>query len=111
MKNILRPDSGVATLLGLSIDKIVPRLDSLLLVTKSCKGWVCAQPWRALHPQGNVDNLRDALSPRFDRFYEQEQVKVEYSRCELGYLIDAEGPQFERDGLAYLRGSRWSDWV
>lgn len=111
MENLLHPDSRIATLLGFPIDKVVSRLDSLLLVTKSCKGSVCAHPWQALHPQGNVERLRDALSPRFDLFYEQQQVKVEYSRCELGYLVDAEGPQFERDGLVYWSGLRWSDWV
>jgi hypothetical protein len=55
--------------------------------------------------------LLGALSSRFDVFYEQQQKKVSYNRCELGYLLDAEGPQFETDGLAYRQGVRWSEWV
>ncbi|KAK1845051.1 Arylsulfatase 3 [Colletotrichum chrysophilum] len=111
LNNLLHEESQSTSLLGLPIEKIVSRLDSLLLVTKSCKGSVCTHPWRSLHPQGNVDTLRDALSPRFDSFYQQQQVRVEYSRCEMGYLVDAEGPQFERDGLVYWKGLHWGEWV
>lgn len=111
LNNLLYEESQSTSLLGLPIEKIVSRLDSLLLVTKSCKGSVGTHPWRSLHPQGNVDTLRDALSPRFDSFYQQQQVRVEYSRCEMGYLVDAEGPQFERDGLVYWKGLHWGEWV
>ena len=78
---------------------------------KSCKGQTCVRPWHALHPAGNVENLHHALSSRFDVFYEQQQKKVGYNRCEMGYLPDAEGPQFETDGLVYRQGARWSEWV
>ena len=78
---------------------------------KSCKGRTCIEPWRALHPEGNVERLHHALSPRFDQFYEVQQKKIQYSRCEEGYIIDAEGPQFEKDGLVYRYNSPWSDWV
>jgi hypothetical protein len=98
-------------LMGLTLAKVVSRLDSLLLVTKSCKGETCTQPWRALHPGGNVASLRDALAPRFDAFYEKQQPRVEYSACEMGYIVESEGPQFERDGVVYRKGSSWSDWV
>lgn len=91
--------------------KVLARLDALLFVLKSCKGPSCVRPWHALHPEGDVHNLRDALSSRFDVFYEQQQEKVRYSRCELGYILDAEGPQFETDGLVYRDGARWSEWV
>ncbi|TDZ40492.1 Arylsulfatase [Colletotrichum spinosum] len=111
LRNLLQATSQATSFLGLPIEKIVSRLDSLLLVTKSCEGSVCTHPWRALHPQGNVDSLRDTLSTRFDSFYEQQQVRVEYSRCELGYLVDAEGPQFEKDGLVYWKSRDWGDWV
>ncbi|KAJ0268250.1 hypothetical protein COL940_013569 [Colletotrichum noveboracense] len=69
-------DLNSTSLLGLSIEKIVSRLDSLLLVTKSCKGSVCTHPWRSLHPQGNVDTLRDALSPRFDSFISNNKFEL-----------------------------------
>ena len=77
----------------------------------SCKRRTCIEPWRALHPAGNVKSLHDALAPRYDAFYEVQQPKVEYARCEAGYIVDAEGPQFEVDGLAFRHGARWSEWV
>lgn len=86
-------------------------MDSLLFVLKSCKGERCVKPWQALHPSGDVSTLEDALSSRFDAFYESEQVKVKYERCEAGYIVDAEGPQFEVDGLVFRNGLRWSEWT
>lgn len=100
--------------------KVIARLDSLLFVLKSCKGRTCVRPWEALHPQGNVANLHDALGKRFDVFYEQQQKKVRFDRCELGYIVDAEGPQFEMDGVVYTAGAEggykrggvsWSEWT
>jgi hypothetical protein len=98
-------------LLGVPLTKVVSRLDSLLFVLKSCKGDVCRQPWEALHPGGRVRSLRDALDGEYDFFYEEEQVRIKYNRCEQGYLLDAEGPQFEIEGLVYRDGARWSEWV
>lgn len=77
---------------------------------KSCKGSTCSQPWRSLHPHGDVASLREALSPAFDVFYEQ-QTRIAFDRCELGQIIDAEGPQFEEDGLVYWQGTSWSEWT
>lgn len=91
--------------------KVVARLDALVFVLKSCKAQTCVRPWHALHPAGNVQNLRDALSGRFDVFYEQQQKKVNFNRCEMGYIPESEGPQFESDGLVYRHGVRWSEWV
>ncbi|ORY11737.1 arylsulfatase-like protein [Clohesyomyces aquaticus] len=111
LKNLLARKPETSTLLGWPLQKVVARLDSLLFVLKSCKGETCTQPWKALHPAGNVGNLHEALSTRFDHFYEVEQKKVEYTRCEAGYILAAEGPQFERDGLVYRYGSQWHEWV
>jgi hypothetical protein len=98
-------------LLGLPFDKVIARLDALLFVLKSCKGRVCVRPWKALHPEGDVGNLHDALSHRFDDFYETQQAKVSYSHCETGYILDSEGPQFETDGLVYRHGLKWDHWT
>lgn len=87
----------------LNLPKLIPRLDALLMVTKSCKGHTCVQPWSVLHPAGNVRTLDDALSPRFDTFYTEEMAErvVRYDKCELGYIVESEGPQevfaFEED--------------
>lgn len=63
------------------------------MVLKSCYAKECHEPWGTLHPYDNkVKNLKHALDPVFDAFYEA-QPKVSYSSCELGYLLDAEGPQ------------------
>ena len=80
------------TLAGRPFKHVVTRLDSLLMVLKSCYGKECHDPWQTIHPQSKVKNLKFALDPDFDAFYES-QPKVSYSSCELGYLVDAEGPQ------------------
>jgi hypothetical protein len=97
--------------LGRPFEAVIARLDALLFVLKSCKQETCIEPWRALHPAGNVKNLKDALNQRFDDFYIREQKKVRFDRCAAGLLIDAEGPQFETDGLIYRDGSLWSEWT
>jgi N-acetylglucosamine-6-sulfatase len=90
--NITRKTVPEGTLLNYPLSKVVPRLDALLLVLKSCKGSTCTNPWRWLHPQGNVNSLPDALSSRYDDFY-NSQPKVMFTACKLGYLIQYEGPQ------------------
>ncbi|KAF2014187.1 Arylsulphatase [Aaosphaeria arxii CBS 175.79] len=77
---------------GRSFEEVVNRLDALMLVLKSCKGRDCVEPWSVLHPGGNVKTLKDALAKTFDAFYE-EQPKVSFDSCELGYIKELEGPQ------------------
>lgn len=76
-----------------SINRLESRLDALLLVLKSCKASTCYQPWSALHPEGDVASLVDAMDPKYDRFYEQKQNRVSFDWCDQGYIIAAEGPQ------------------
>lgn len=89
------------------ISAVISRLDALMMVLKQCKGDVCIKPWKTLHPDGDVEDLTDALAEKFDKFY-QDQVLVEFDRCELGYLIDAEGPQV---GYEYRDGTPWHYWT
>lgn len=64
------------------------------MVTKSCKGATCVDPWGVLHPQGDVKTLGDALRVKFDGYYERGLAgTVRFDRCELGYILDSEGPQ------------------
>lgn len=102
-----RSPSTEQRLLGVDIGLVVNRLDALMMVLKSCKGGDCVEPWKVLHPQGDVESLSDALKVRFDAFYE-EQTKVSFNRCENGYIIDAEGPQAP---YQYRQGTSWHDWV
>lgn len=85
-----------------SLSGLEARLDALLLVLKSCKGKQCTEPWRQLHPRGNVNSLRDAMKPRYDALY-TAFPRVEFDRCELGYLVAAEGPQWGNAADARLR--------
>lgn len=111
MHNLLRSDSTVSTVAGYPLPKVVARLDALLMVQKSCKGKTFQEPWKALHSDGEVTSLKDALSPRFDHFYEVEQTRVEYNYCHNGYVPEAEGPMFEQDGAVFSDGFMWPDWV
>jgi hypothetical protein len=62
------------------------------MVLKSCKSKECVQPWGTLHPAGDVVTLIDSLDGRYDIFYDA-QPKVSFSKCELGYIRESEGPQ------------------
>lgn len=96
MVNYLGKDSAALQspyrLAGRPFNHVVSRLDSLLMVLKSCKAEECHEPWKTLHPKGSVKTLKQALDEDLDAFYE-EQPRVSFSSCELGYLVDAEGPQ------------------
>lgn len=84
----LREDFSIA---NRPFKEVVTRLDALMMVLKSCKGRQCTHPWETLHPKGNVGSLVASLKPRFDAFYE-EQPKVSFTKCELGYIKESEGP-------------------
>lgn len=73
------------------MDQLVRRLDALTMVLKSCRGRSCVEPWRDLHPSGDVKSLPDSLEERFDEFY-QTQPRVSFTDCKLGYLPEFEGP-------------------
>lgn len=77
------------------LTKVVQRLDALLLITKSCAGKTCREPWMVLHPKGDVASLTDALHPKFDSWYTSvaERVKVSFDGCALGYIREIEGAQ------------------
>ncbi|KAK2732333.1 hypothetical protein FQN57_002949 [Myotisia sp. PD_48] len=77
---------------GRPYQQIVNRLDTLLMILKSCKTNECIEPWRTLHPDGKVLTLLDALRSEYDTFY-AEQPRVSFTSCELGYFPAAEGPQ------------------
>lgn len=112
MNNIYNNRSS-QTVFGFEHDKLVSRIDALLLTLKSCKGKVCTRPWETLHPKGNVRNLKDAMNPRYDEFYIEEQKKVAFTGCADGYLPWLEGalePMPYRDKHGRVgRRARWED--
>jgi arylsulfatase len=105
MRNLFNISKG--RLLGRDINQVISRLDALLLVLKSCKGSECTFPWQVLHPDKKATSLPQALQPKFDTFY-SAQPDIRFSACELGYLLESEGPQ---EGYAYRRNGHWSNWV
>jgi arylsulfatase A-like enzyme len=111
MHNLLEDASKVHVVFGFSMEKVVQRLDALLMVQKSCKGKSCREPWRSLHPDGQVLSLTDAMAERFDGFYEA-QIKVQWDHCHNGYVPEAEGPMFEDKEVEFSdTGYMWPDWV
>ena len=99
--NLLDPKKTAATagpastLLGRDLATVADRLDALMLIMKSCKGNACVEPWRRIHPRGDVHSLSAALAPKYDAFYAQ-QPKVSFTSCKPGYLREVEGPQHAR---------------
>lgn len=75
------------------MSKLLPRLDALLMVTKSCKAQTCIDPWSVIHPAGDVKTLAGALDGRFDAFYADIGNQVAFEKCEFGYVVESEGPQ------------------
>ncbi|KAI1351769.1 Arylsulphatase [Xylaria sp. FL0043] len=105
--------SGHNLVAGLPVSKVVSRLDALLFVLKSCRGYSCRQPWKQLHPAGDVGSLTDALDSKYDDFY-AEQTRVKFETCENGYLVEAEGPMWETHRLttpSVRDGVSWDEWV
>ena len=106
-------DSTDTYVFGYRIDKLVSRVDALMLTVKACSGQVCTKPWQTLHPKGNVRNLKDAMAARYDKFYMKQQKKVTFSECAMGYLPWVEGalepiPFMDSSGKV-ARAARWED--
>jgi hypothetical protein len=109
---LLAPSTARPTLVsGLPMEKVVARLDALLFVLKSCKGGVCREAWKSLHPAGDVWTLADALAEKYDDFY-KTTTRVEYDFCSNGYLVEAEGAMWETSGKMFYRGGlKWDAWT
>lgn len=96
MQNLLDRDyeslSENYTLAHRPFKHLITRLDALLMVLKSCKAETCRKPWTVLHPDGSARNLKEALSAKYDAFYER-QSKVAFNSCVMGHIVEEEGPQ------------------
>ncbi|KAI1860469.1 hypothetical protein JX265_009868 [Neoarthrinium moseri] len=66
------------------VQRVLDRLNALLMVTKSCEGDSCRDPWSVLQPPGAegtpVASLTAALDPRYDDFY-AAIPEVHFDRC------------------------------
>ncbi len=106
--------SFTASILPTKTQKLLDRLDGLLLVLKTCKGEVCHRPYSTLFPDinltgGEVYTFSQALEGRFDEYF-RGLPKVQYDKCELGYQSRLEKPDWN-DRLAYRGGSRKNGFV
>ena len=79
----------------MTYQRVISRLNALLLVLKSCKGDTCRQPWLALHPSGKVRSLAESMSPEHNSYYAAFPI-VQFASCArgMGYLRDNEAPFF-----------------
>jgi hypothetical protein len=59
--------------------RLVDRLDAVLTVLAYCSGPVCRQPFSAIHPDGAVANLAEALAPQYDALY-ASFAKLDFKR-------------------------------
>ncbi|KAL4901997.1 hypothetical protein BDW74DRAFT_66581 [Aspergillus multicolor] len=108
LNNLFTAKEQPTEIFGHPLSQVISRLDSILLVLKSCKGATCIKPWDVLHPGGSVQNLKDALNPLYDAFY-TSQARVSFDHCEHGYIPEVEGPQ---DAIPFTRyGLNWDVWT
>lgn len=105
--NLAAASRAHALVANYPVAKLRERLDALLLVLKTCKAAACTDPWAVIHPQGDVENLDDALDTQYDAFY-AAQPKVQFSQCEPGQILESEGPM---GGKSYFGSGMWPDWV
>ncbi|KAF9893148.1 hypothetical protein FE257_012559 [Aspergillus nanangensis] len=117
MTNLYPADgaSNTQNILGRPVQQLVNRLDAVILVQKSCRQDQCRSPWKHLHPDGQVHNLKQALDVKFDEQYAQ-YPKVKYDECFMSTLYDpaAEGPQWddvEASRLLMRDGLPWDAWA
>ncbi|SMY28856.1 unnamed protein product [Zymoseptoria tritici ST99CH_1A5] len=84
------PNNVSSTHSPVPLSRLIPRLNTLLMVLKTCKQRQCTHPWSTVHPAGDIHSLRDTLDPQFDEFY-AGQEEVAFGWCEKGYISEAEG--------------------
>lgn len=61
-------------------------------------------------PDDDVHSLGEALNPKFDALY-AKQPQTAFERCELGYIIESEGPQEPVVDYGERCGLSWDAWV
>ncbi|KAG2440647.1 hypothetical protein HYH02_010226 [Chlamydomonas schloesseri] len=60
--------------------RLYDRLDAVLTVMSYCSGATCRNPFIAIHPDGSVTNLEQAMDARFDDLYGGFK-KLSFKRC------------------------------
>lgn len=94
MKNLIGPNapaSSSAQYYGRPLKELISRLDAVMMVTKSCTGDACRNPWGVMFPTGEVTDLEGAMSTTYDTFF-NNQPKVTFQECTKGYIKSTEAP-------------------
>jgi hypothetical protein len=76
-------------------ERLIHRLDALLLVTKSCAQGSCRDPWIHLQPphaSSKIQNLPQAMHASFDTFFRSGLPRVQFSKCMNYQFVPVEGP-------------------
>jgi hypothetical protein len=115
-RNILaEPPPSYYSIASRPLEQVIPHLEALIMVLKTCKDKSRTKPWEVLHPDGTVRSLGDAMSSTFDSFY-AAQPRMWFNGCPLGYFADWEnqnpvasfGIGKQREGLI-KQGFDWAD--
>ncbi|KAF7538940.1 hypothetical protein G7054_g2510 [Neopestalotiopsis clavispora] len=96
-------------------EKLIDRLNALLLVAKSCEGGTCRQPWRFLQPNNSTVNgtleilsLTQAMDPKYDDFF-KSFPRFAFKECLQVQSIQNEQPfwpPLPEDGSGLGQGYR-----
>jgi N-acetylglucosamine-6-sulfatase len=76
---------------GRGFQQVASRLDTLLMVMKSCTGDECRHPYASIFPSGEATTLGQSMAEQFDSFF-SNQPNVKWDECTLGYIKELEGP-------------------
>ncbi|KAH7324252.1 arylsulfatase [Stachybotrys elegans] len=96
--------------------RLIHRLNAILMVTKSCTGDSCRDPWSALQPpqaRSRVNSLAAAMAYEYDDFYEQ-MPKVHFGKCMLYQDEENEKPFYPpgaEKGLGKAHRKPTDNWV
>ncbi|KXS17421.1 Arylsulphatase [Gonapodya prolifera JEL478] len=78
-----------------SAQTVASRIDALMFILKTCKGAACRNPWQALlGSHAPVASLKDALDPKYDRFF-NSVPRVQFAKCTPAQFLEFERPLFE----------------
>ncbi|KAF0323030.1 sulfatase [Colletotrichum asianum] len=92
-----------------SHQRLLTRLNAILLVTKSCTQGTCRDPWTVLQPPNSsqITTLTEALSSDHDAFF-ASILQVHFNECMQYQYIPNEGPFYPvgaEEGLSKFRQS------
>ncbi|WVQ83413.1 hypothetical protein IAT38_005554 [Cryptococcus sp. DSM 104549] len=92
--------SSGASLISHKHQRLLHRLDALLLVLKRCTGEVCHKPYRELFPSshatgGEIYRLTQTLDEKYDKYFEG-LPKVQFDKCALGFQEELERPDWDK---------------